>query len=163
MIKHWQTELIIFYQKTCWSIIQCLLHNSSRTSYNELKIWIYRFFMVLFHFYQATIGVKFFESMVLLANVRYCRGPSLNYIAELSLLWRNKNKDELHDRFSCRDILIRKLLWTINIERTNERCQEKFKMRRRRHSITQESQFDLQIRSFSIGSASDFIGIRHFS
>jgi len=28
---------------------------------------------------------------------------------------------------------------------------------------TQESQSDLQIRSFSIGSASDFIGIRHFS
>jgi hypothetical protein len=30
-------------------------------------------------------------------------------------------------------------------------------------SSTQESQSDLQIRSFSIGSASDFIGMRHFS
>jgi hypothetical protein len=82
MIKYWQTEFIIFFPKTCCSVIQCLLHNSSRISYNELKIWIYRFFMMLFHFYLANIGVKFFESMVLLANVRYCHGPSLNIVNE---------------------------------------------------------------------------------
>jgi hypothetical protein len=31
------------------------------------------------------------------------------------------------------------------------------------NTYSQESQSDLQIRSFSIGSASDFIGIQHFS
>jgi hypothetical protein len=33
--------------------------------------------MMLFHLKSKNIGVKFFESLVLLANARYSHGPSL--------------------------------------------------------------------------------------